>query len=170
MTWASITARQVARRSVDLPPIFGPVSSSAHGCCPAASSPRLMSLGTWPFSLFPTAYGCHKPLIQSLEGLDSRRTGLHMEPFDEITHDAKDCNTSMRLSAWMTWDQSAAFPTNCSIRMDNVSASDSFTSWSCLWVVKCKFQVKNSVQTNVSAYLSFFFFFQRCIGRFCLQT
>lgn len=145
LAWDRITARHVARNRVDLPPIFGPVNSIVDGRRPSSSSssspPRSISLGTWPPSKLPTAYGCHRHLIESLRpsflrwgvvgGFAGRKTGLLMHPVDERAVDAKDWITSTQLSAWMTSDHSPVFATNSWMRTDSVSPSNSFTSWSC---------------------------------------
>ena len=63
-TWAKIIAKQTWRRSVDFPPIFGPVKSMNGAWF---SPPRLISFGTkhWPPSRLLSRIGCLNPFAIS---------------------------------------------------------------------------------------------------------
>lgn len=135
-TWAIITARQVERRSVDFPPMFGPVSSKVRGYNPSSFSPRITSLGTGKHPLSPRANGCHSPFILStvlplslLVPFDATITGLDIVPQEKVEVTAKDLNTSMQLMAWTTSNHWAAFSKNNSASIVSVSASESVTLW-----------------------------------------
>lgn len=145
-----MTAKQVERRSVDLPPILGPVKSIVRGWWESlASSPRTTSLGTATRPFSPKANGCHSPLILSTGLLVpslARLTffaactmvGLDTVPVEELAVSANDLNTSMQFMAWMIWDHSAPLSTNSSIRIVMISASWSVTSW--FWNIICIYE------------------------------
>ena len=128
----------MARRSVDFPPMFGPVSSNVRWWCPSSFSPRTMSLGTGKHPFSPRANVCHRPFILStgpplsllVELSDvGTMTGLHIVPDEKLEVTAKDLRTSMQLTAWTTSNHWAAFSKNSSASIVSVSASESVTLW-----------------------------------------
>lgn len=104
-----MTARQVARKRVDFPPIFGPVNSKVRGWQIFVFPPRWRSLGTGSPPLSARAYGCQSPLmfsigppvsLQKFVGFERGKiTGLHITPEENFAVMENDLNTSTQLMA-----------------------------------------------------------------------
>mmetsp|Transcript_81463 Transcript_81463/g.213872 ORF Transcript_81463/g.213872 Transcript_81463/m.213872 type:complete len:282 (-) Transcript_81463:1500-2345(-) len=107
-----ITAMQVWRSTVDLPPMFGPVTTKTPGTSPAF---KTVSFGTKPERIFAAATGWRQPfnsrvpMSSPLSSTSSARHEAPARPLEALASDSSASSsarhrTAARNCAWCAWN------------------------------------------------------------------
>mmetsp|Transcript_70777 Transcript_70777/g.182520 ORF Transcript_70777/g.182520 Transcript_70777/m.182520 type:complete len:225 (-) Transcript_70777:2493-3167(-) len=112
-SWAMMTAMQVCRSTVDLPPMFGPVTTRTPGTPPAfitvsfgTKEERILAAATGWRQLFSSStLSCSGPWSST----SSARQEAPARPFDALANDSRPSSsarhrTAARNCAWCAWN------------------------------------------------------------------